>query len=175
MKTRPQIKSVLCSALLLLALLFSLPARQSWRAAGQNASLREPFLLELPDLGNQQITAPEVAIPKIELHKLRLRIRKPFADAINYGRIYTRVNGEAAVTIQNSGRDSQGQIVVTLDLDKFPRFNSYYWDSFIQSGAWTNLEGKQVSQPIFELTGSFSLRIPDLGQVKRPHTPQNRK
>jgi hypothetical protein len=122
MKTRPRIKSVLCSALLLLVLLFSLPAQQNWRAAGQNTWLREPFLLELPDLGNQQITAPEAAIPKIELHKLRLRIRKPFADAINYGRIYTRVNGEAAVTIQSSGRDSQDQIVVTLDLDKFPRF-----------------------------------------------------
>jgi hypothetical protein len=49
-------------------------------------------------------------------------VRKPYADAINYGKIYTKVNGEAAVVIQTPGRDRNDHILVTLDLDKYPRF-----------------------------------------------------
>ena len=91
-------------------------------AGGQDASLRAPFSLELPDVGVTPITEPEVNIPTSNLHKLRLRVRKPYADAINYGKIYTKVNGEAAVVIQTPGRDRNDHILVTLDLDKYPRF-----------------------------------------------------
>src|SRR5215510_12524832 len=89
---------------------------------GQEASLRAPFSLELPDFGGAPITEPEVNIPTSNLHKLRLRVRKPYADAINYGKIYTKVNGEAAVVIQTPGRDRNDHILLTLDLDKYPRF-----------------------------------------------------
>lgn len=91
-------------------------------AGGQEASLRAPFSLELPDVGGALITEPEVNIPTSNLHKLRLRVRKPYADAINYGKIYTKINGEAAVVIQTPGRDRNDNILVTLDLDKYPRF-----------------------------------------------------
>ncbi|HEU0175884.1 MAG TPA: caspase family protein [Blastocatellia bacterium] len=91
-------------------------------AVGQEASLRAPFSLELPDIGGAPITEPEINIPTSNLHKLRLRVRKPYADAINYGKIYTKINGEAAVVIQTPGRDRDDQIMVTLDLDKYPRF-----------------------------------------------------
>ncbi|HEY7181234.1 MAG TPA: caspase family protein, partial [Blastocatellia bacterium] len=91
-------------------------------AGGQEASLRAPFSLELPDIGGAPITEPEINIPTNNLHKLRLRVRRPYADAINYGRIYTKINGEAAVVIQTPGRDRDDHIMLTLDLDRYPRF-----------------------------------------------------
>jgi Caspase domain len=110
---------------LILAFLLASPSdRMSFirMADGQEASLRAPFSLELPDVGGAPITEPEVNIPTSNLHKLRLRVRKPYADAINYGKIYTKVNGEAAVVIQTPGRDRNDHILLTLDLDKYPRF-----------------------------------------------------
>src|SRR5262250_943909 len=116
------------SVFILFLILVVLPASPSDRmsfirmADGQEASLRAPFSLELPDVGGAPITEPEVNIPTSNLHKLRLRVRRPYADAINYGKIYTKVNGEAAVVIQTPGRDRNDHILVTLDLDKYPRF-----------------------------------------------------
>jgi hypothetical protein len=91
-------------------------------ACGQESSLRAPFSLELPDIGAAPSNDPEISIPTTNLHKLRLRVRRPYADAINYGKIYTKVNGESAVVIQTPGRDRDDHIMLTLDLDKFPRF-----------------------------------------------------
>jgi hypothetical protein len=114
--------------LVLAPILAVLPASPSDRMSliravvGQEASLRSPFSLELPDVGGAPITEPEVNIPTSNLHKLRLRVRKPYADAINYGKIYTKVNGEASVVIQTPGRDRNDHILLTLDLDKYPRF-----------------------------------------------------
>jgi len=90
-------------------------------AATMEGSLREPFALELPDIGGGLITAPEAAIPTAGIHTLRLLIRRPFADSINYGKIFTRINGESAGTIQgaNAGRDG---IIVTCNLDLKPQF-----------------------------------------------------
>ena len=82
---------------------------------------RRPFTLELPDLASGPITAPETAIPSADLHTLRLRVANPYAESINYGKIYTRVNGESAGTIQNIRASSAGHIV-SLDLDSKPRF-----------------------------------------------------
>src|SRR5215470_6269287 len=111
--------------ILILAVLLTSPSdRMSLirMAGGQEASLRAPFSLELPDIGRAPITEPEINIPTSNLHKLRLRVRKPYADSINYGKIYTKVNGEAAVVIQTPGRDRNDHILLTLDLDKYPRF-----------------------------------------------------
>src|SRR5215510_11195728 len=116
------------SGFFLFLILAVLPASPSDRmafirtAGGQEASLRAPFSLELPEVGGAPITEPEVNIPTSNLHKLRLRVRKPYADAINYGKIYTKINGEAAVVIQTPGRDRNDHILLTLDLDKYPRF-----------------------------------------------------
>jgi len=111
--------------ILILAVLLTAPSdRVSLirMAGGQEASLRAPFSLELPDIGGAPITEPEINIPTSNLHKLRLRVRKPYADSINYGKIYTKVNGEAAVVIQTPGRDRDDHIMLTLDLDRYPRF-----------------------------------------------------
>ena len=95
-------RSVFFLILVLVSILAVLPASPSDRmsfvrtAGGQEASLRAPFSLELPDVGGAPITEPEAHIPTSNLHKLRLRVRKPYADAINYWKIYTKVNGVAA-------------------------------------------------------------------------------
>lgn len=85
----------------------------------QTASLRDPFALVLPDIDDTPITAPEVGITTANLHTIRLLVRKPFADAINYGKIHTTINGESAGTIQsiNAGRDGY---IVTCKLDDKP-------------------------------------------------------
>ncbi|HYX40550.1 MAG TPA: hypothetical protein VE821_02570, partial [Pyrinomonadaceae bacterium] len=82
---------------------------------------RKPFSLELPDISSGLITAPEATIPTAELHMLRLRVANPYAEGINYGKIFTKINGESAGTIQESRASSSGYIVL-LDLDKKPRF-----------------------------------------------------
>jgi hypothetical protein len=151
--------------LTLTILLATPPDRMSFirAAGGQDASLRAPFSLELPDVGVAPFTEQEVNIPTSNLHKLRLRVRKPYADTINYGKIYTKVNGEAAVVIQTPGRDRNDHILVTLDLDKYPRFklrpgrnvveiqavdgagSSYYASYVLLAGAVANNDPAQLA------------------------------
>ncbi len=110
---------LLCAGLMLLW-----PALDGSSAAPvlvDESEQRKPFTLELPDLGSGPITAPETGIATHELHTLRLRIASPYAEAINYGKIYTKINGESAGTIQNIRASSAGHIV-SLDLDSKPRF-----------------------------------------------------
>jgi Caspase domain len=158
----------------LFLILMVLPASPSDRmsfirmAGSQEASLRAPFSLELPDVGGTPITEPEVNIPTSNLHKLRLRVQKPYADAINYGKIYTKVNGEAAVVIQTPGRDRNDNILVTLDLDRYPRFKlrpgrnvieiqavdsgarSYYASYVLLAGAGLNNDPAQLAGATIE-------------------------
>ncbi|MCP9496398.1 MAG: caspase family protein [Pyrinomonadaceae bacterium MAG19_C2-C3] len=87
----------------------------------ETASPRAPFVLELPDLNDMRIVAPEAYIPVANLHTLRFRVLNPFAGEIDYGKIYTTINGESAGTIQSSGAGRDGYLI-TLDLDSKPRF-----------------------------------------------------
>lgn len=85
-------------------------------------SPRAPFVLELPDVpGGTPITATSARVPNVPIRSLRLKILQPYASNINYGRVYTAINGEASNTIQSirSGRDGQ---IVTCDLEMKPRF-----------------------------------------------------
>ena len=84
---------------------------------------RAPFSLELPDIGGPPITAVEAHIPTTELRTMKLTVRQPFADAINYGKIYTAINGEAANTICGNIRASREGKVITCDLESKPRFH----------------------------------------------------
>lgn len=99
------------------------PRGSSEITPGQQTPSRVPFLLELPDIGGPPITAVEVHIPTTELRTMRLTVRQPFADAINYGKIYTAINGEAANTICGNIRASREGKVVTCDLESKPRFH----------------------------------------------------
>src|SRR5918999_323949 len=82
---------------------------------------RKPFALELPEVGAQAITAPEVTIPHANLSRLRLRVYKPFADSIRYGKIFTKINGESANTIFNFNSGTDGYII-NGNLEMKPRF-----------------------------------------------------
>lgn len=106
----------LCAAALAAAALASAPP-----SPPSDEDRRKPFALVLPELGPQPITAPEAVIPHANLTRLRLRVYKPFADSIRYGKIYTRINGESANTVFNFNSDAEGY-VINGDLRSKPRF-----------------------------------------------------
>jgi hypothetical protein len=108
-------------ALTLCAAALAAAALTSASAPFADADSRRPFALVLPELGPQAITAPEAVIPHANLTKLRLRIYKPFADSIRYGKIYTKINGESANTVFNFNSDGEGY-VINGDLRSKPRF-----------------------------------------------------
>jgi hypothetical protein len=113
------------------------PAASSMRLALDERDQRQPFVLELPDLGGQLITAPEAAIPTANLHSIRLHLRQPFAARINYGKVYTKINGESAGPIQSSTASSNGNIF-TCDLDRYPRFRLRPGKNVIEISATAN-------------------------------------
>ena len=88
----------------------------------QQTLSRAPFILELPDIGGPPITSVEAHIPTTTLRSLKLTIRQPFADAINYGQIYTAINGEAANTICGNIRSGRDGKIINCDLESKPRF-----------------------------------------------------
>jgi hypothetical protein len=111
-------------AFLLIALLVTalVPWRWSGATVPQQAPSRAPFALELPDISGASITAVEARIPTTKLRTLKLTIRNPFADSINYGEIYTAINGEAANTICGNVKSSRDGKVINCDLESKPRF-----------------------------------------------------
>jgi hypothetical protein len=82
---------------------------------------RSPFVLELPEAGGQPITASEAVVPSIELTRITLRVLKPYSDAVDYGKIHTSINGEAADVIFDRNSDTRGY-VLRGDLSRWPRF-----------------------------------------------------
>ncbi len=110
-------------ALLISALfVLSLVGRGNEPGTPQQTPSRAPFALQLPDLGSTSITDVETEIPTADLRSLKLTIRQPFADSINYGQIYTAINGEAANTICGNIRSSRDGKVINCDLESKPRF-----------------------------------------------------
>ena len=133
-------RELVASLFFLLACALSTPtpdgatSAASTTATLDEAERRKPFALELPELGVPPITAPEAVIPTAGLRKLRLHVKQPFADSINYGKIYTRINGESAGTIQNINAGSDGYIV-TCDLERKPRFRLQQGKNVIEINA----------------------------------------
>jgi hypothetical protein len=113
--------ALLLFIVLALALVCHAPPASSARTSLDPSEQRKPFSLELPDLQGVTITAPEARLPPAELHRLKLHVRQPYPDAINYGKVLTAINGEAAGTIQSTNAAPEG-FVVTCDLDSKPRF-----------------------------------------------------
>lgn len=110
---------------LLLLLLISAPwsEQRNQATAPQRTSSRAPFSLELPEVGGPPITAVEAHIPTTELRTIKMMVRQPFADSINYGKIFTAINGEAANTICGNIRAGRDGKVITCDLESKPRFH----------------------------------------------------
>lgn len=102
-------------------------------ATQRPADPRAPFVLELPEIG-RTITEPEARIPTAELRTLRFQVRKPFADSINFGKVYVSVNGEAGnVALQvNPGLNGH---VATCDLERTPRLKLHPGKNVIEISA----------------------------------------
>jgi Caspase domain len=177
--------------ILILAVLLISPSRRAQpigTVESRDTSLRAPFSLELPDISGAQITDPEVNIPTNDLHKLRLRVRKPYADEINYGKIYTKINGESAVVIQTPARDRDDHILLTLDLDRYPRFKlrpgsnvieiqaidsdarSYYASYVLLTSAWSNVNPALIANAAVEnvIVGESGDRQPPTVYLTNP-------
>ncbi len=82
-------------------------------------SARAPFSLEMPEAGSVPITATEARIPTHKVPMLRFNLRKQYADSIDYGDIYTTINGESANTVCQKGRGKDGYII-RCDLESKP-------------------------------------------------------
>ncbi|MDT5294814.1 MAG: hypothetical protein QOJ76_1694 [Acidobacteriota bacterium] len=93
----------------------------SARTGPDGEDRRSPFVLELPEAGGQPITAAEAVVPSADLTRITLRVLKPYADAVDYGKIHTRINGEAADVIFDRTSDARGY-VLRGDLTLWPRF-----------------------------------------------------
>jgi hypothetical protein len=122
----------------MLALMFSIvtpaPPASASTALPDEATQRAPFALELPDISAVQITAAQARVPTANVRTLRFKVRQPYADSIDPGKIYTFINGEAAATIQGvkSGRDGR---IVTCDLESKPRFRLHPGKNVIEISA----------------------------------------
>src|SRR5260370_482023 len=104
-------------------------------SAGQHTPPRTPFSLELPDVGGAPITAVEAQIATTELRTLKFTVHQLFADAINYGKIYTAINGEAANTICGNIKASRDGNVITCDLESKPRFHFHPGKNVVEISA----------------------------------------
>lgn len=114
----------LIAPLLLSLLVATAPSRDSSEiTTAQKTPSRAPFSLELPEIGGPPITAVEARIPTTELRTMKLTVHEPFASAINYGKIYTAINGEAANTICGNIRSGRDGKIITCDLESKPRFH----------------------------------------------------
>jgi hypothetical protein len=126
----------LLTIMLALILSTSAPAPSTSVSAAltDEASQRAPFSLELPDVGTAPITAAQARVPTANLRTLRFKVKQPFADSIDPGKIYTFINGEAAATIQGvkSGRDGR---IVTCDVESKPRFRLHPGKNVIEISA----------------------------------------
>jgi uncharacterized caspase-like protein len=159
---------VLIFVLLIAAILISLPRKSSLFTTPQRLPSRAPFSLEFPELGGTAITAVESRIATSELRTVKFTIHQPFADAINYGKIYTAINGEAANTVCGNIRVGTAGKIVTCDLESKPRFrfragknvleisatdrdnNSYYASYVLIAGNASIKEvGAQATEPVF--------------------------
>jgi hypothetical protein len=92
------------------------------RISLQESSSRAPFAILIPELGGNPVSTVDLAIPSPAISTIKLFIKQPYADRIAYGKIYTRINGEAANTIQDVRPSSDGK-VVTCNLESQPRFH----------------------------------------------------
>lgn len=137
---------------LVFALVLMLPI-SAFRASAtpDGPDRRKPFALELPEIGPQAITAPEVVIPHTNLSKLRLRLYRPFADSINYGSIFTKINGESANTVFSKKSGSDGFILIG-DLSSKPRFHLHPGKNVVEIIAKAN-DGTEYYASYVLLTG----------------------
>jgi len=132
-------------------------------ASLQQIRSRAPFAILIPELSDNPVSTVDLTIPTSAVRTIKLIIKQPYADKIEYGKIYTKINGEAANIIQDIRRSPDGK-VVTCDLEKQPRFrlvpgknvveisatdsdhNSYY-ASYVLTAGKANLNLSSKGEP----------------------------
>jgi hypothetical protein len=129
------------------------------------APSRAPFSLAVPEIDLSETTSLEVRIPTTNIHTLKLRVGQPFADAIDYHKIYTRLNGESANTIQNLTSDLRGK-VVTLALDAKQRFHLQPGKNVVEISA-TDSQGKAYYASFVLIAGATGPAISKGGTAPR--------
>ncbi|MDT5059997.1 MAG: hypothetical protein QOH63_456 [Acidobacteriota bacterium] len=175
---------ILCLFLLTIMLALSLsisapaPPASASTVLPDDATQRAPFALELPDIGATQITAAQARVPTANLRTLRFKVRQPYADSIDPGKIYTFINGEAAATIQGvkSGRDGR---IVTCDLESKPRFHLHPGKNVIEISAidhsnhpfyasYVLLVGGQATQDVSNTNATLEFFPVEVGDDREP-------
>lgn len=124
----------------------------------QEPSARAPFSLELPDLSGMQITLPVASVPNADLRTLRLNISNPYADKIDYGKIYTVINGEAANTIQSIRSGRNGKVVI-CDLQSRPRFRLRPGKNVVEITAIDSDNRSFYASYVLIITGTDETRV----------------
>jgi hypothetical protein len=89
--------------------------------AGFEQAAPPVFQLELPEFGLGPTSEAEVTIPSTKLTQILIHILRPHADRIDYGQIYTFVNGDAASTLSEVVPNERGKLV-RLRLSQRPGF-----------------------------------------------------
>lgn len=69
------------------------------------------FLLEVPELNIAPTERSEMTIPSPRVNLLLIHILRPAADSMDYGQIFTFINGEAVATISEVISGERGKLV----------------------------------------------------------------
>jgi len=148
---------VLTALFMFLSVAVLVPRKSLVLTQPQRLPSRAPFSLELPELGGPSITAVEARIPTTELRTLKFTIHQPFADAINYGKIYTAINGEAANTVCGNIRVGSAGKIVTCDLESKPRFRFHSGKNVLEISA-TDRENNSYYASYVLIAGNASIK-----------------
>jgi hypothetical protein len=74
------------------------------------AQVASPFRLVVPDLGNEALDLDELELPGRLPKRLEVQVLNPVAVDVDYGKIYTKLNGESAGFITTVAHATQGKI-----------------------------------------------------------------
>jgi hypothetical protein len=142
-----------------------------WLAAGGEAGV---FQVELPELGMPPSDRPEITVPSTKVTLILVHFLRPQADAVDYGQIFTRLNGEAAATVSEVGAAERGKLV-RIHLGRRPGFSLVAGRNTLEITA-TNRRGRVFYESFIIRTATenrnqdFLYRV-ELGNDPRQQVP----
>jgi hypothetical protein len=133
----------------------------------EEVASRAPFSIEIPELGGGPVSKVELTIPTPDIRTIKLIVSQPFADKIDYGQIYTRINGESANVIHTIKRSREGKIV-TCDLESQPRFHLVPGKNVIEISAIDSAQRSYYASFVLIAGGGARNRPPPLRSESPP-------
>lgn len=132
------------------------------------------FELEIPELSIGPTSEPQITIPTTNLSLLLIHVLREQADLIDYGKIFTLVNGEATATIQEISAGERGKLV-RIFLTRRPGFNLMWGRNAVEIRA-TNRRGRSfyssfVLRTVTENRNQEFQFSVELGQDQKNRTP----